>query len=260
MPAAEDLTGKLREIPAARLLAAEIETAWDTASRTVIDGWVVPESARERLQSGAQARIPLLLGSAADEGIGLFPLNENLTVEAFDQRLSRRFGSAANRLRSLYAADLAISPGHAERTINADQFFTLGMREWADLHAATGAPAYLYHMAHVPPAFRLYDPDNPDLRLEGGARVGAYHSGDLAFVFGNTRKVGLHWNEDDHRLSALMADCWVQFAKTGDPGSRITWPRYSTTRRETMVFDKGAHVVQGVRTEKLAALKAGMNL
>lgn len=115
-------------------------------------------------------------------------------------------------------------------------------------------------MAHVPPAFKLYDPDNPDLRLEGSVRVGAYHSGDLAFVFGNTRRVGLHWNEDDHQLADIMADCWTQFAKTGDRGKAVVWPRYSTNRRDTLVFDKGSHVVQGVRAEKLAAMKAGMKL
>lgn len=125
----EDLTRKLRELPVARLLAAETQTAWDADPRTVIDGWVVPESARSRLQRGEQPLIPLMVGSAADEGIGLFPLNEQLTGEEFEQRLSRRFGSAASTLRDLYAADLAISPGHAERAINADQFFTLGMRE-----------------------------------------------------------------------------------------------------------------------------------
>lgn len=50
----EDLTRKLRELPVARLLAAETQTAWDADPRTVIDGWVVPESTRSRLQRGEQ--------------------------------------------------------------------------------------------------------------------------------------------------------------------------------------------------------------
>ncbi len=251
----------LREIPADQLLAAELTSGWDTQSRTVIDGWVVPEPARNRLLRGDQAKIPLLVGSAADEGVGLLPLNEKITTAELEQRLNKRFGSAAQELLRLYAEDLKLSPGHVERAVNADQFLTLGMREWAELHAATGAPTYLYQMKHIPPAFRLYDPDNPALDLPDGPRsVGVYHSGDLAYVFGNTRQIGLYWDEEDHRLSKQMADCWTQFAKTGNPDAGFTWPRFDHDQKQTLVFDKAPHVVKGVRSEKLDAIKAGMGL
>lgn len=255
------ITRALREVPADRLLAAEIETGWSASSRTVIDGWVVPEPARDRFLRGEQAKIPLLVGSAADEGNGLFPLNDTLTLEALRARLSKRFGAMVEPLLERYATELAVSPGHAERAINADQFFATGMREWADLQARTGAPVHLYHMAHVPPAFRLYDPDHPALELPGGPRsAGAYHSGDLAYVFGNTRKLGLHWTEDDHRLSDLMADCWTQFAKTGNAACGVSWPVYDPARRQTLVFDKGAHVEAGVRAAKIDTIRKGMGL
>jgi para-nitrobenzyl esterase len=255
----------LREVPADRLLAAEIDTAWDTQSRTVIDGWVVPEPARDRLLRGDQAKIPLLVGSTADEGNGLFPLNTTLTLEELRSRLARRFGGVAEPLLERYAPELSVSPGHAERAINADQYFATGMREWAELHGRSGAPVYLYHMAHVPPAFRLYDPDRPALDLPGGPRsAGAYHSGDLAYVFANTRKVGLHWTADDHSLAAMMADCWTRFARTGDPAGDpshgITWPRYDAVQRQTLVFDKGAHVAPGVRTARIEMIRAGTGL
>ena len=137
------------------------------------------------------------------------------------------------------------------------------MREWADLHVRSKSPVYLYHMAHVPPAFRLYDPDNPDLRLPKGPRsVGAYHSGDLPFVFDNLHLVGHDWNDADRRTASLMADYWTTFAKTGDPngGSRPGWPQYDSVNRGTLVFDKGAHVVHGVRQDKLEALGTALKL
>lgn len=252
----------LRELPADRLLAAELQSGWSAQSRTVIDGWVVAAPARDTMIAGSQAQIPLLLGSAADEGVGLLPLNESLDLPALRAGLTRRFGEAAGEtLLRLYADELEQSPGIAERAINADVFLTLGMREWADLHAASGQPVWLYHMAHVPPAFRLYDTEHPALELPGGPRsVGAYHSGDLAFVFANTRRIGLHWTEDDHRTAALMSTAWTRFAKTGDPNGAgmAAWPAWHPQSRGTMVFDKGAHVASGVRAEKLDTLRAGL--
>ena len=77
---------------------------------------------------------------------------------------------------------------------------------------------YLYFMDHVPPSFHIYMPDQPFLELEGGPRSGgAYHSGDLAYVFGSLDKVGYDWNEADQEVSAQIVDHWTQFAKTGNP-------------------------------------------
>jgi len=257
------LAAALRALPVEKILAAEVTSGWDQASRTVVDGWVVPDPARSRLQAGKQAHIPLLLGSAADEGVGLLPLAENLDDAALRARLERRFGDQATRLYELYAPERSQSPAIAERTINADIFLTLGMREWADLHSRSHAPVYLYHMAHVPPAFRLYDPDSPDLRLAKGPRsVGAYHSGDLAFVFDNMHLVGHDWNDADRQTATLMADYWTTFARTGNPNgsSRPEWPLYNTVDRGTLVFDKGAHALRGVRQDKLDVLSKALKL
>ncbi len=257
------LTAALRTLPVEKILAAELTSGWDQASRTVVDGWVVPESPRSLLLAGKPARIPLLLGSAADEGVGLLPLSENLDGATYRTRLDKRFGDQASHLFELYAAERSQSPAIAERAINADIFLTLGMREWADLHTRSESAVYLYHMAHVPPAFRLYDPDHPDLQLADGPRsVGAYHSGDLAFVFDNMHLVGHDWNDADRQTASLMADYWTTFAKTGDPngGTRPRWPRYDPATRGTMVFDKGAHVANGVRQDKLDALAKVLKL
>lgn len=257
------LTTALRALPVEKILAAEVASGWGQASRTVTDGWVVPDAARSKLLAGLQAGIPLLLGSAADEGVGLLPLTEGLDDTAYRRRLDKRFGEHASRLYQLYAPEHHQSPAIAERSLNADIFLTLGMREWADLHTQVQSSVYLYHMAHIPPAFRLYDPDNPDLQLPTGPRsVGAYHSGDLAFVFDNMHLVGHDWNDADRLTASLMADYWTTFAKTGDPngGTRPTWPRYDSSNRGTLVFDKGSHVVGGVRNEKLDVLAAALKL
>ncbi len=257
------LVAALRALPVETILAAESTSGWDRSSRTVVDGWVVPDQARSRLQAGKQLQIPLLLGSAANEGVGLLPLTENLDDAMLRAGLEQRFGDQAMRIYELYTREPGQSAAIAERTINADLFFTLGMREWADLHTRSQSPTYLYHLEHVPPAFRLYDPDNPDLRLANGPRsVGAYHSGDLAFVFDNMHLVGHDWNDADRQTATLMADYWTTFARTGNPngGSRPEWPRYGPVNRGTLVFDKGAHAVHGVRQDQLDVLATALKL
>ena len=61
-------------------------------------------------------------------------------------------------------------------------------------------------------------PSQADLNNDGGQRsFGAYHSGELAYVFDNLDVVGIGWDEQDRRLSERMADYWFNFAATGNP-------------------------------------------
>jgi para-nitrobenzyl esterase len=59
---------------------------------------------------------------------------------------------------------------------------------------------------------------------------GAFHSAEIAYVFGNLDVVPLGfgpvkpgtYNEEDRRLSDEMQSAWIRFARTGDPG----WPPF----------------------------------
>ncbi len=252
---AENLLAALRSATPEQLLAAARQTQWAAQSRIVIDGWVVLKHPDKIFAAGEQAKVPLLLGSLANEGHLLFPLNEQLTRAELDSYVEELAGAElAATLLAQYGDALAVSPGLAQRDIATDLFMAYNMRRWAGYQQQTGAPTYLYFMDHVPPAFRLYIPDNPDLELADGPRsAGAYHSGDLAFVFGNTRKVGMHWQKDDHTVSALMTGYWTNFAKTGDPnGAGLPrWQPYDTDNHSTQLLRTGAHTVSGVRRGKL---------
>ena len=108
-------------------------------------------------------------------------------------------GDRADELAREYDAE-NMSPGELQHAISTDLFMAYGKRQWASYHADAGRETYLYFMDHVPPSFHIYMPDQPFLELEGGPRSGgAYHSGDLAYVFGSLDKVGYDWNEADRR-------------------------------------------------------------
>ena len=245
----------LRALPVDALVSAQVSSGWEAQSRITVDGRLLSEHPSQTYREGRQKALPLLAGSLADEGVELLPLKSDLSEAGLRKRVDRLVGDRSEALIRLYSS--SGSPGLIWRDILTDRFFALAMRTWAAHQHRVGAPSYLYFMSHVPPAFRIYHPEQPDLELAGGPRsVGAYHSGDLAYVFGTTRRVGAHWRDEDHRLSERMMTLWTNFAKTGDPNGDglLEWPRYDPDSHATMELAEPPRVLPGARPERLELL------
>ena len=260
---------ELRDTSPADLLTAANEIGWSQQSRIVVDGWVLAEHPSATFAAGQQAAIPILVGSLANEGNQLFPIDETLSHDQLEQFIAASLSNSATKpLISLYGSDPAMSPGKIQHAIATDLFMTFSMRRWAQLHSAIGQPSYLYFMDHNPPAFRLYNPANPDLQLADGPRsAGAYHSGDLAYVFGTTHIVGHDWAEADHELSASAVRYWTNFARRGDPNnssddaesnssSKLTpWQSYNPDNHATLLFAEEIQMIDGARRAKLDVMQ-----
>lgn len=250
----------LRAIDNKELLQASIASGWAEGTGLItVDGWVLPEAPVSIFAAGAQARVPVLLGSLANEGIELLPLNSALTASAFDAYLQETFENLAEPIKKAYAEELATSPGIALRSIQTDLLMTLPMRQWAGYQAAIGVPSYLYFMDYVPPAHQMYRADQPNLELPDGPRsAGAYHSAELAFVFNNVGKSGDFWNDDDVMMAERMANYWTQFAKTGDPNlpKEPAWDPYSLDTHNTYQMNLSGEQVQGALRSKVDVLDA----
>jgi para-nitrobenzyl esterase len=92
---------------------------------------------------------------------------------------------------------------------------------------ASGSPvayAYLFNRA-VP------WPEHPEF--------GAFHAGDLPYVFDNLRLLDRPWTEVDRTLAAATASYWINFAATGDPNGPglPRWNPYQPGSRSFMVLD-----------------------
>ena len=246
----------LRSLTNQQLLdASKTSVKWNSRSKITIDGWVLSEPPIETFAKGRQSEIPLLVGSMANEGHLLFPLNEGLSSLELDHYLIQKYGEKSlKEFKDLYKDDLTKSPGRALREISTDHFMAYSMRLWAELNARKGQPTFLYFMSHVPPAFQIYLAENPELNLALGPRsAGAYHSGDLAFVFNNVGKVGLDWDKADFDLASSISKYWTSFAKTGNPNTpqQENWPAFDAVDYNTQIFDTPISTVQGIRKEKL---------
>ena len=255
--AAAEIAAAMRTASAEDVLAGAGGSGWSDGAKTVVDGWYLPDQPAAIYARGEHNRVSMMVGFMGDESRALFAPGPPLERPALEQQLEEQYGEAAGGLLAAYAAETETAPGAVPSLIFSDTIFAWGSRTWVRHAAAAGGDAFLYHIPHAPPVFRLYLPDRPDLGGEGGPRrMGAYHSGDLAYVFGNTDLVGIDWEAWDHEIADLLSSYWTNFAKTGDPNGHglPEWPRYEAESDLALVVGDTVGAESGVLKEKLDAL------
>ena len=244
---------RLRAIPAEQLIATP-----GAATGPVIDGWVVPDRPYDVFSSGGHNRIPVMVGGMSDEYYGLQHTAAPISEAELDSYLEGAFGGEAGAIKSLYPAALDLSPLDARKEVMGDNAFLLDTRMWARLAGSHGDPAYVYYFSRPAPVFRLYVHEDPDLTGNGGVRTfGAYHSGDLAYVFDNLDLVGLDWDDADRALAGTIAGYWVNFAATGDPNGPglPEWPTYDPEADVVQILDSEVRAAVHPKKEQLEFLE-----
>ena len=180
----------------------------------------------EAMRQGKAHRVPLIVGTNAEEGrlftrfLQMLPTTEPM-VEAL---LAEVDPAARERITGAY-------PDYPERSacIRLGGDFAFSSAAW-EIAAAHGrhAPAHLYRYDYAPRV----------LRWSG---LGATHATELLAVFGVYRtKFGALLTAPVDRRSALRVTNevqrrWRSFSRTGKPGD--DWPAYTDADRAVMVFD-----------------------
>jgi para-nitrobenzyl esterase len=192
---------------------------------------VLPLDPVEAMRRGKAHRVPLIVGTNADEArlftrfLPLLPTTEPM-VEAL---LAEVEPAARERITAAY-------PDYPERSacvrLGGDFAFSSAAWEIGEAHGRH-APTYLYRYDYAPRV----------LRWSG---LGATHATELLAVFGIYRtRFGAMLTAAADRRSALRVTNevqrrWRSFSRTGVPGD--DWPAYTDTDRAVMVFDRKSHL------------------
>jgi para-nitrobenzyl esterase len=210
----------LRAIPAQKVLEAALKKD-DAELRFApsVDGYFLPESVSAIFAAKKENKVTLLAGWNHDEEIRRKNAPANPTPsELLRADAEKQFPGKTAEFMRLYATP---SPEQAERSLNdfrGDDPRAWAMWKWLERAAAEGKkPVYRYRFDRSLPS--AADP----------AGLGAYHSGEIEYVFGVLdSKAGIPWTAEDRALSELMQKYWTNFARNGDPNGEglPVWPAY----------------------------------
>jgi para-nitrobenzyl esterase len=212
-PGGDELT-RLRARTATDIVGAlERDKTLNFFAGGTVDGWVLKEQPAVTFSAGRQTRIPVIVGSTADEGAraALDPS----TVENYRTWLGEWFGESADQVFSIYPARTDYDVRTTFIALHNDFQRGHAARALARNVTASGQRAYLYYFSYTGPLGR------------------AFHTIDTAFV-GGGHFPRSRWgkpSEDDWNLAGIVSGYWTQFAATGDPNRADLpdWPAYDLT-------------------------------
>ncbi|MCV7074651.1 carboxylesterase/lipase family protein [Mycobacterium szulgai] len=192
---------------------------------------VLPMDPVEAMRCGKAHRVPLIVGTNAEEGrlftrfLGMLPTNEAMVEELFADAEP----GARERITAAY-------PNYPkpEACIQIGGDFAFGAAAWqiAEAHGVH-APTYMYRYDYAPRALRW-------------AGFGATHATELLAVFDVYRtKFGALLTAGADRGTALRVSNevqrrWRSFSKAGVPGDG--WPAYTQADRAVLVIDRQCRV------------------
>ena len=193
---------------------------------------VLPLDPCEAMRQGSAHRIPLIVGSNADEGrlftqyLKLLPVDE----PAIEAILAGAGEGVRDRIIAAY-------PDYPERSacvqLGGDFAFNNAVWEIAEAHSRH-APTYVYRYDYAP-------------RILQWSGMGATHATELFAVFDVYRSGAfgrLLTAGADRRatlkVSKQVQRRWSTFSRDGAPGEG--WPMYTASDRAVMVFDRKTRV------------------
>lgn len=231
----------LRKLPVSELVREDYDAVIAIAGSMctpVVDGVIIPKKQGDMLINGeGNSRVPMIFGSNSDEGFGA------RTLSQYKEQLNK-YGEWADKIFELYPAASDEEASSVSVKLSGEQWFAR-LKHWALVREKMGLPTWHYRFCRG--------------TIVGGKNLGAVHSGELGFVFGNRDILeellkaviphGIQKNGDsydgstdekiDAQLTELMSDYWVNFVKNGDPnGSGLPEWNRKTLGSQHMQFDE----------------------
>ncbi len=205
---------EMRALPLEDILSA-FTFFWPTER----DGYVLPDLVYNIFAEGRQNDVPTLVGSNSYEG-STIRMEWVRPDEQERAEFDGFYEGAEDKL--------------AQSATDAVQW---QMRSWAELQSRTGEEdAWLYWF---------------DKAWPGKREQGAFHGGEMVYVFQTLESEDQPWTDEDRRLSELMASYWANFARQGDPNrpGLPRWPAYDPDEPRLMELSPDPKVIETPRAD-----------
>ena len=176
----------------------------------VLDGKIVTGPPQTAYAAGAQAKVPLIIGTnSADIGF-----SRAKTVD----EVFAPFGARKAQAMAAYGAGPTSDVRVVGSAVGMDQGMGEPARFTAAAFAAQGVKAYVYRFSYVADS------------MKGEWKTGAPHATEIPYVFDTVAaKYGKAVTAKDEAIARAANTYWVNFAKTGDPngGGLPHWPAFA---------------------------------
>jgi para-nitrobenzyl esterase len=194
--------------------------------RAEVDGILIPRLPVETIAGGSTRGKRLLIGTNREESaffIGPHP-EKDATANQLGNATAATFDTVYQKYKDLYP-DLSVEQRRI-RAVTAEEYWVPSMRV-AEAHVKGGGTAFVYELEF----------DETSGRLAGNA----YHSLDVGMVWGHPHSQVAD-ADAEASLGRQMHAAWASFIRGESPVAPglPTWPSYSETSRQTMIFGAGA--------------------
>ena len=211
------------------------------------DGVVLPEDLYAAYEDDEAAKVDMLIGTNADE--------VRYWIDEMGYYVSGIPGMAIYRhvFPIIYENNRKLMTNEEKQCVNEFLSLQNGKKTWkltelynellfrvpslkqAELHAANGNTVYNYYWT-----------------MPGeNETLGACHATELIYVFNNPQVNIYNGDVFNRELADTVQDMWVNFAKTGDPGTEtISWKAYNSQTRMTIVLGEEVRMESGIKDEQ----------
>ena len=233
----------LRDLDWTEILQAQRKIGKDILSENhhvpVSDGVSIPRDWKGAMKSGFAKNVPLMIGHVSDElpVFEGFINSKNLIVRNLAKRMvSNRLVSYGLKKEYLHKAlefyrdelQEGYVPNKEYDQLITDLGFRLPSILVAETHCTNNVGTYFYEFAYKAPLLGV-----------------AVHVLDLFFVFGTldttdvSDEMKFAQSDEEKRLSKIMMDAWINFARTGNPNhdDLPNWQEYDSENRFIMMLD-----------------------
>jgi para-nitrobenzyl esterase len=216
-----------------------VNSAWGP----VVDGHIIPEQPLSAISGGRFNRVPVVMGSNADEMSVAAPATVTPSMVNLLVRSAVPTDLVNEGLTLYPPGSTNIEARKSYVGFLTDAQFTVNARRTSQAIASQNVTVYRYFFNHSFTGIQ--------------SALGAFHGIELFYVFRTlplTKSYGLagKMTRDDSLVMNSVSRYWARFAETGNPNSPEfpTWPSYSSTNDPYLEIAPVCISGKGLRKEK----------